>query len=91
VRAVRGARLVLAGDTGAVHLARALGRPLLAVHGPTDPVRHGPWNDPAAVIFHRLECSFCHQRMSETKACLLDILPAEIVERARARLAFSAV
>lgn len=91
VRAVRGARLVLAGDTGAAHLARALGRPLLAVHGPTDPLLHGPWNDPGAVIFRRLDCSFCHRRMDEAKACLLGITPTEIVERARARLAFSAV
>lgn len=91
VAAVRNARLVLAGDTGAAHLARALGRPLLAVHGPTDPERHGPWSDPGAVVFRRLQCSFCHRRMDEAKACLLGVTPAEIVEKARARLAFSAV
>lgn len=91
VGAIRGARLVLAGDTGATHLARALGRPLVAVHGPTDPARHGPWRAPESVVLHRLACSFCHQRMDETKACLLGIPPFEIVARALDRLAFSAV
>lgn len=84
--AVRGARLVLAGDTGAAHLARAFDRPLVVVHGPTDPARHGPWADPDAAIVRRLPCSFCHQRMNEAKSCLLSVPPAEIVERARQRL-----
>lgn len=87
VGAVRGARLVLAGDTGAAHLARAFDRPLVVVHGPTDPARHGPWSDPAAVVVRRLPCSFCHRRMDEAKSCLLLVPPAEIVERARERLA----
>jgi heptosyltransferase I len=85
--AVRGARLVLAGDTGAAHLARAFARPLVAVHGPTDPVRHGPWADPGAVVVRHLPCSFCHRRMDEAKSCLQLIAPGEIVARARQRLA----
>lgn len=84
--AIRGARLVLAGDTGALHLARALEVPVVAVHGPTDPELHGPYARPADVVFRRLPCSFCHRRMAEAKACLLGIDPEEIVERAAARL-----
>jgi hypothetical protein len=61
------------------------------VHGPTDPSRHGPWDDPDGVVAHRLACSFCHRRMDEAKACLLGIAPAEIVARGLDRLAFSAV
>jgi lipopolysaccharide heptosyltransferase I len=89
--AVRGARLVLAGDTGAAHLARAFGRPLVVVHGPTDPARHGPWADPEAVVVRRLPCSFCHRRMDAAKSCLLLVEPREIAERALRRLAAAAV
>lgn len=40
---MREAALVVANDSGPVHLAAALGRPLAAVYGPTDPARFGPW------------------------------------------------
>jgi lipopolysaccharide heptosyltransferase I len=89
--AVRGARLVLAGDTGAVHLARALGVPVVAVHGPTDPELHGPYAAPSSVVVRRLPCSFCHQRMEIAKACLAGVDPHDIGERAQALLASATV
>jgi heptosyltransferase-1 len=85
--ALAGARVVLAGDTGALHLARAFGRPLVGVYGPTDPARHGPWGATEWTVAKRLPCSYCHRRMDEAKACLLAVEPAEIVERALAALA----
>lgn len=39
---LRGARLLVTNDTGGMHLANALGVPLLALFGPTNPVRTGP-------------------------------------------------
>jgi heptosyltransferase-1 len=85
--AIRGAKLVLAGGTGAIHLARALARPLVAVHGPTDPDLHGPWGESRYAVWHRLPCSYCHRSMDETKPCLLGISPEAVVERALVRLA----
>jgi len=86
VGAIRGARLVLAGDTGATHLARAFGRPQVAVHGPTDPALHGPWQRPGAIVVQRLPCSFCHRRMDEAKACLLRLEPERVAAAALAAL-----
>ncbi len=85
--AIRGARLVLAGDTGAIHLARALEIPVVAVHGPTDPARHGPWNAPDAAVYQRLPCSFCHRPMAEAKVCLDGLAPNRVAERALTLLA----
>ncbi len=85
--ALAGARVVLAGDTGALHLARAFGRPLVGVYGPTDPGRHGPYGAVEWTVAKRLPCSYCHRRMDEAKACLLAVAPAEVVERALAALA----
>jgi ADP-heptose:LPS heptosyltransferase len=41
-RALRAARAVVSNDSGAAHLAAALGLPTLAFFGPTDPARCGP-------------------------------------------------
>ena len=83
---LRGARLVLGGDTGPLHLAHALGVPVLQLHGPTDPARHGPYGAPERALYRRLPCSFCYQRFAETKACLLELRPREVAERALALL-----
>ncbi len=78
----RRARLVLGGDTGPLHLAHALGAPVLMLLGPTDPARHGPYGAPERALYRLLPCSFCYRRFDETKACLLDLAPGQVVERA---------
>jgi len=83
---LRRAVLVLAGDTGPMHLARALEAPVLAVMGPTDPATHGPYARPSQALAHRLPCSFCHQRLEGPRACLLGIEPQEVAAAATARL-----
>ncbi len=40
---LRGAACAVAGDTGPLHLAAAIGTPLVALFGPTDPARNGPY------------------------------------------------
>jgi heptosyltransferase-1 len=77
----RRARLVLGGDSGPIHLAHALGTPVLSVMGPTDPARHGPYGVPASALAHPLPCSYCYRRFEGTKACLLEIPAAAVLER----------
>jgi len=84
---IRRARLMLGGDSGPTHLAHALGTPVLMLMGPTDPERHGPYAAPDRALFKRLPCSFCYQRLEETKACLLEIPPHRVAERAAELLA----
>jgi len=79
---IRRARLMLGGDTGPTHLAQALGTPVLMLMGPTDPDRHGPYGAPERALYKRLACSFCYQRLDEAKACLLEIPPRRVAERA---------
>jgi heptosyltransferase-1 len=79
----RGAALVLGGDSGPVHLAHALGAPVLMMMGPTDPERTGPYGAPERALFRPLPCSFCHRRFDTAKACLLEIPPAAVAARAR--------
>lgn len=47
---LRRARLVVAGDTGPLHLASALGTPVIGLYGPTDPARNGPFSADGLVV-----------------------------------------
>jgi len=47
---LEGAALVVTNDSGPMHLAAALGRPMVAIFGPTDPTRTGPFGRPDAVV-----------------------------------------
>ena len=48
--ALRRAKFLVAADTGPLHLASALGTPVVALFGPTDPARNGPYGKPAIVV-----------------------------------------
>jgi heptosyltransferase I len=82
----RRARLCIGGDTGPVHLAAALDVPVVAIFGPTDPARNGPYSTQAIVL--RSEASrttTAHDRRPEQG--LLQITAAEVVAAARYLLA----
>ena len=83
VRVLSQAALVIGGDTGPVHLAHALGRPVLCLMGPTDPATCGPYSAPEKAIWRKLPCSFCHKRYTRTMPCIAEISPADIADRAR--------
>jgi heptosyltransferase-1 len=77
----RRAKLVIAGDTGPLHLAAALERPVVALFGPTDPARNGPYGTRVRVLRHGAERRD-HRRLSEPEAGLLEITVDEVVEAA---------
>ncbi|MCS6801492.1 MAG: glycosyltransferase family 9 protein [Chloroflexota bacterium] len=54
------AALVVSGDSGPLHLAAALGVPVVAIHGPSDPRISGPRSERAAVVRLNLPCSPCY-------------------------------
>jgi heptosyltransferase-1 len=80
----RGSRLVLGSDSGPVHLARAMGIPVLMLMGPTLAARHGPYGAPQNSLGLDLPCRGCYRRFAEEKACLGSLAPDTIVERALA-------
>jgi heptosyltransferase I len=81
---VRRAGVVIAGDTGPLHLAAALERPLVGLYGPTDPSRTGPYladRSKARVLRHESSRTD-HSRHAETETGLLQISTEEVVEAA---------
>jgi heptosyltransferase I len=77
----RRACLVVAGDTGPLHLACALGKPVVGIYGPTDPGRNGPFGVPFRVLRHP-ESKRDHTRHAEPEAGLLTITPQQVLEAA---------
>lgn len=73
--------LLVAGDTGPLHLACALGKPVVGIYGPTDPGRNGPFGVPFRVLRHP-ESKRDHTRHAEPEAGLLTIAPEQVVEAA---------
>ena len=78
---VRRAGVVIAGDTGPLHLAAALERPVVGLFGPTDPARNGPYGTASRVLRHASSTTD-HSRHRETENGLLQITTEEVVEAA---------
>lgn len=56
------ADIVIGNDTGPIHIAAALGRPMVAIYGPTNPQYTGPYGRLDTVVRLDLECSPCLSR-----------------------------
>lgn len=77
------ARLVVTTDSGPMHLAAAMGTPAVALFGPTDPKRTGPFGENHVVIRKDLPCSPCLLKKCERKACMKEITVTEVLEAVR--------
>jgi heptosyltransferase-1 len=71
--------LVIGGDTGPVHLACSLGKPVVGIYGPTDPKRNGPYGSRFRVL-RNPESRTDHSRKDEPEAGLLTIAPETVIE-----------
>jgi lipopolysaccharide heptosyltransferase I len=87
VSLLKAASLVISGDTGPMHIAAAVGTPLVGIFGPTDPQRNGPWAEDDLVVSRYRACACHYQRQCRISGwCLLDISPREVLDLAERRL-----
>lgn len=89
---LRKMRLVITNDTGPMHVAVALGRPVVALFGPTDPRRTGPWKQIESVIQNKISCVPCMKDFcsnAKPLQCLDEVRPEVVLERARKAVAGS--
>jgi heptosyltransferase-1 len=87
VALARGATLMVSGDTGPIHVAAAVGTPIVGIYGPTRPARNGP-TSPHDVTVSRDAICQCHhlRRCKLDRMCLLDIGVAEVLGAVERRL-----
>jgi ADP-heptose:LPS heptosyltransferase len=87
------AAVCVTNDSGPMHLAAALGRPVVAVFGPTDPVWVGPYGSPDTVVRAGVPCSPCYlRRLSRcpfSHACMTGVAAENVIEKVDAALARS--
>jgi heptosyltransferase I len=72
------AQMVITTDSGPMHLAAAVETPVIALFGPTDPARTGPYGAGHTVISAELSCSPCLLKKCSTKKCMEDISPEQV-------------
>jgi heptosyltransferase-1 len=88
---LRGASCVVGGDTGPLHLAVTLGTKTVALFGPTDPARNGPYRGPelsaegprSDVVLRAPNVRTTHKRGSEPDASMLAIDVDSVFEAVR--------
>ena len=78
----RRARLLIGGDTGPMHLAAALKIPVVAIFGPTDPARNGPFGT-RSIVLRSASSMTNHARHREPEQGLLEISVGEVVAATR--------
>jgi heptosyltransferase I len=77
----RRASLFVGGDTGPMHLAAALGVPVVAIFGPTDPARNGPFGT-KSIVLRSPSSQTSHKRISKPEDGLLEITANQVIAAA---------
>jgi lipopolysaccharide heptosyltransferase I len=90
IECIRLSQLVITNDTGPMHVAAALGRPVIALFGPTDPLSTGPYGQLGNVLQNKaLPCVPCLTQKCyyrDPLACLHSITPQSVFQKARQTL-----
>jgi heptosyltransferase-1 len=79
VYATRRAHAVIGVDSGPMHLAAALAKPGVAIYGPTDPARHGPYGGSVRVL-RSANAVTNYKRRSASDASMRMVSPTEVIE-----------
>jgi lipopolysaccharide heptosyltransferase I len=78
---IKRADLYFGSDTGPMHIASAMGTPVVALFGPTDPAVNSPYRQPHRVLYRALPCSPCRERRcARNLECMTSITADEAYE-----------
>ena len=73
---------VIANDSGLMHVAAALNRPLIGVYGSTSPLYTPPLADRVEIVHTDIECRPCFKRTCKFGhlKCLIELMPEQVIE-----------
>ncbi len=86
IEIMRGAKFIISNDSGPMHIAAALGVPVFAVFGPTDPLRTGPYGKGHTIIKEDISCAPCFRRTCDDMKCMNDLSLERVFEVIKSRL-----
>jgi heptosyltransferase-1 len=72
--------LLVTTDSGPMHIAAAVGTPVVALFGPTDPVRTGPYGAGHVVLRKEFDCSPCFLKKCDSMKCMREITVEEVFD-----------
>ena len=75
-------QILVTNDTGTLHVAAAVGTPVVAIFGPTDPDTTGPWGEGHAIVKKEVPCGPCLKRVCPTDHACMKNIGVEDVEEA---------
>ncbi|MFA4924407.1 MAG: glycosyltransferase family 9 protein [Ignavibacteriaceae bacterium] len=80
---MQAAKLVIANDSGPMHISTAIGTPTLSLHGPTNPNLQGPFGDKhASIRLEELDCIGCNLlKCPRHHECFLDLPVLKVLEK----------
>lgn len=87
VELARAAAIFMAGDTGPMQLAAAVGTPVVGVFGPTNPLRNGPWSAADGWVSRFDDCECHHKRRCRRETpCINTITIQQMADAVDGRL-----
>jgi heptosyltransferase I len=86
VALLRGAKFLVAGDTGPLHLASALGTAVVGLYGPTDPARNGPYSSRDVVVRKARPEETTYRRDKTPSSTMLAITVEDVLDAVERRL-----
>ncbi len=80
---IKRCRVYITPDSAPLHVAAAVNTPVIALFGPTDPVRHMPQAEKKVVLRRDLKCSPCYSGTCKIKthACMVEITPEVVAQK----------
>lgn len=83
---LRRAKFLVAADTGPLHLASALGTPVVGLYGPTDPARNGPFSKHDVVVRNASAAETTYRRDKTPASSMLSITVEQVLDAIARRL-----
>ena len=84
---LKSAVLVIANDSGIMHMASYLNVPTIAIFGPTNPIKYGPWGKNSHLVKNTAVCTACEKpNRQHAHQCMDDIHPQEVLNTVKAAM-----
>lgn len=81
IELMRSAKFVVSNDSGPMHIAAGFKVPVVAIFGPTSPIRTGPYGKGHIIVNSGAECAPCFKKNCKSMKCMEDVTVDMVYER----------